>query len=259
MKVKVLASALCLCVGLTLSAQNKSNKGNRQDKEPRQFPSEKMIQDLNLSEKQVIEWKELHESNMKAKAEAREQNKENKTTLTKEEREAKAQERKAARQAEVQKILTPEQFAKFEELKKDKKECRKGDDKRGQKSDKRKGDRMNKEARQFPSEKMIQDLNLSDKQVAEWKELRENNMKERKELREQNKANNVTLTKEEREAKALEMRTARQAELQKILTPDQFAKFEELKKDKGSDKNHSRRGDDKGRKGNRKDGQKKDC
>ena len=83
MKVKVLASALCLCVGLTLSSQNKSNKGNRQDKEPRQFPSEKMIQDLNLSEKQVIEWKELHESNMKAKAEAREQNKENKQLLLK--------------------------------------------------------------------------------------------------------------------------------------------------------------------------------
>ena len=115
MKLKLFASSLCLFIGLTLFAQNRQNN---QNKENRQFPSEEMIKELNLSEKQVTEWKEIQEKNFKAMQEQRDQNKKQ-DNADREERRKNFDEMRKAHREEIKKILSEEQYVKYLEIEKD--------------------------------------------------------------------------------------------------------------------------------------------
>ncbi|MCG2792483.1 MAG: Spy/CpxP family protein refolding chaperone [Weeksellaceae bacterium] len=73
-------------------------------------------------------------------------------------------------------------------------------------------------------QKMKQDLNLSDAQVAQLKALHEANAADRKENMGTSKADKMQKMKQN------------EAEMQKILTPEQFKKFQELKAQKMAEK-----------------------
>lgn len=79
----------------------------------------------------------------------------------------------------------------------------------------RKGDFEQKKAERL--QKMRQELNLSDAQVAQIKALHEQKAAERKQ--------EMMAKKEDR----MKMMKDNEAEMQKILTPDQYKKFQELK------------------------------
>lgn len=73
-------------------------------------------------------------------------------------------------------------------------------------------------------QKMKQELNLTDAQVAQLKELHEKKATERKADFEAKKGERMQKMKEN------------EAEMQKILTPDQYKKFQELKAKKMADR-----------------------
>ena len=115
MKFKIFDSSILLSITLSASAQNRTEKGNREN---RQQPSEQMIKELGLSDKQVTEWKEVQEKNRKEMQAQRESNKEA-DKMTNEERRQKRDEMRKSHREDIQKILTKEQYVKYLEIEKD--------------------------------------------------------------------------------------------------------------------------------------------
>ena len=116
MKFKIFASAILLSITLSVSAQERTEKGNREN---RQQPSEQTIKELGLSDKQVTEWKEIQEKNRKNMQEQRQNNKEADKTIN-EERRKKMEEMRKSHREDIQKILTKDQYVKYLEMEKDK-------------------------------------------------------------------------------------------------------------------------------------------
>ena len=124
---KVIVAAL-LVVGMTAFAQEKDGKKDGREKlTPEQkvdFQVKKLTTDLNLNEKQVkevrnlvakqVEKREAKIAEMRAKKEEKAQKGE--------EIRANLQKDQAANNEEMQKILTPEQFAKWEKIREERKE-----------------------------------------------------------------------------------------------------------------------------------------
>jgi Spy/CpxP family protein refolding chaperone len=79
-------------------------------------------------------------------------------------------------------------------------------------------------ARVEQQKKLVQDLKLTDEQKTKYKTLLQEEAKQRKELRE-----NTALTPQERRAKAKETRDATTAKVKKVLTPEQFEKWEKAR------------------------------
>jgi len=89
-------------------------------------------------------------------------------------------------------------------------------------------DRMQKKAEHL--QKMKQELNLTDTQVAQLKALHESKAAARKQDFDAKKGDRMQKMKEN------------EAEMQKILTPDQFKKFQELKAKKMADRKENFKG-----------------
>lgn len=121
MKLKFFTAALCMVMGLSLSAQ--TTKDNSKEKTPKQYPSEKMIQDLNLTPKQVTEMKSFFEQQQaereKFRQEQRTQSQNQK--ISKEERKTAMEKRRNENRAKIKTILTPDQYTKYLEMQVDKK------------------------------------------------------------------------------------------------------------------------------------------
>ena len=124
---KVIVAAL-LVIGITAFAQEKKvEKSEREKLTPEQkvdFQVKKLTTDLNLNEKQAkevrnlvakqVEKREAKIAEMRAKKEEKAQKGE--------EIRANLQKDQAANNEEMQKILTPEQFAKWEKIREERKE-----------------------------------------------------------------------------------------------------------------------------------------
>lgn len=128
--MKKLVVAALLVVGMTTFAQEKMDEPKKQltPEQKVNLQIKKLTKELNLTEKQIQEIRviaakeiELREAR-KAEMEAR---KEGQTRLTKEEmkaRKAKFEEERALAEERMKTILTPEQYTKWTELRKARKE-----------------------------------------------------------------------------------------------------------------------------------------
>lgn len=123
--MKKLFLALLLLVGFTTWAQGKRERrpeGDRLTKEEKvDLQVKRMTKDLDLNEKQakevrVLVTKEVEKREAK-RAEMTEEKKAKREAMKTEMKEAQA-----AHSAEMKKILTPEQFAKWEKLREDRKD-----------------------------------------------------------------------------------------------------------------------------------------
>ncbi len=76
--------------------------------------------------------------------------------------------------------------------------------------------------------KLKTDLGLSDDQVTSWKNLEEQYKTKNKDLR-----SNTTLSEEDKKAQMKQLRTAKEADLKKILTDEQYNKFVSDREKKG--------------------------
>lgn len=116
MKLKFIATAFCMVMGLSLSAQTTQNTSP--EKAPKQYPSEKMVKELNLTPKQITELKNLQEEQQADREKFRQEQQ----ALTKEmkkdsaERKAAMDKRRNEHQAKLKTILTPEQYTKYLEM-----------------------------------------------------------------------------------------------------------------------------------------------
>lgn len=141
MKLKFIASALCLVMGLSLFAQ--TPKDESKDKTPKQYPSEKMIKDLNLTPKQVTEMKAFFET-QQAEREKFRQEQRNMTQQQKADtaaRKATVEKRREENRAKLKSILTPEQYTKYLEMRVDQRQKM---DKNKKGKDGRRSDRKNR-------------------------------------------------------------------------------------------------------------------
>lgn len=123
--MKKLFLALLLLVGITTWAQGKRERrpeGDRLTKEEKvDLQVKRMTKDLDLNEKQakevrILVTKEVEKREAK-RAEMTEEKKAKREAMKTEMKEAQA-----AHSAEMKKILTPEQFAKWEKLREDRKD-----------------------------------------------------------------------------------------------------------------------------------------
>jgi Spy/CpxP family protein refolding chaperone len=129
----------------------------------------------------------------------------NESITVKEQRDRKEALRKEQR-TKMQGLLTPEQKTKMAQLKVD-------------------GQKKKEEHFARHLDKMKISLNLSDAQVAQMKSQREATQLKMKAIRE-----NESLSREERKSKMMALKAEAKEQHNKILTPDQLKKMEELKK-----------------------------
>ncbi|MGL4292310.1 MAG: Spy/CpxP family protein refolding chaperone [Bacteroidales bacterium] len=115
MKLKIFASVCCLIMGLSLSAQTTKSTEN---KSPKDFPNERMIKELNLSQKQIDELKSFREQQIKERDEYREARKKQTPEQKGDsaEKRVSLEKRKDDNRAKMKQILTPEQYTKFLEM-----------------------------------------------------------------------------------------------------------------------------------------------
>ena len=117
--------AVLLAVGITAFAQE--NEGKKMDREklsPEQkidFQVKRMTKDLSLNEKQVADVKALVAKEVEKREAKRSEMKENKAQSRKDMR-AQMEADQAAMSANMKKILSPEQYAKWEKMRDERKE-----------------------------------------------------------------------------------------------------------------------------------------
>jgi len=123
--MKKLFLALLLLVGISTWAQGKREKkqeGERLTKEEKvDFQVKRMTKDLDLTEKQAKEFRALATKQVEKRDAKRAQMQEERKAKM-EALKAQMQEEQASHTAEMKKILTPEQFAKWEKLREERKE-----------------------------------------------------------------------------------------------------------------------------------------
>ncbi|MEG1585852.1 MAG: Spy/CpxP family protein refolding chaperone [Bacteroidales bacterium] len=120
MKLKFIASALCLIMGLSLSAQTNT----KEVKAPKQYPSERMVKELNLTPKQVNEMKAFYEQ-QKVEREKFRQEQRSLTDQQKADtaaRKTAVEKRRSENRAKLKSILTPDQYTKYLEFQLDQKQ-----------------------------------------------------------------------------------------------------------------------------------------
>lgn len=121
---KVLVAAL-LVVGITAFAQEaqvkKSGRERLSSEQRVDFKVKKLTKDLNLNEKQAEQVKALVTKEVQKRDAKRAEMKEDKEK-NKEEMRANMEKEKAIVTSEMQKILTPEQFSKWQQNREEKKE-----------------------------------------------------------------------------------------------------------------------------------------
>lgn len=131
--------ALLMFVGITTLAQEKRERrpeGDKLTKEQKvDFQVKRMTKDLNLDEKQAKEVRALVTKEVEKREAKRAEMKEQKEKK-KEEMKAKMKEEQAAVAAEMKKILSAEQYTKWEKLREERRENRK--EKMAEKREKRK-------------------------------------------------------------------------------------------------------------------------
>ena len=124
MKTKLILSAFALALTIGLSAQNNQSSDSQKKvkteqtenvkRQQREFPSEKMIKELSLTDKQVQEMKEIKKEQQQAREKMRseiENNKDNQTAKPDREEIRKEREsHKAEMDAKYKKILSEEQY-----------------------------------------------------------------------------------------------------------------------------------------------------
>lgn len=123
--MKKLFLALLLLAGVATWAQGKREKkqeGERLTKEEKvDFQVKRMTKDLDLTEKQAKEFRALATKQVEKRDAKRAQMQEERKAKM-EALKAQMQEEQASHIAEMKKILTPEQFAKWEKLREERKE-----------------------------------------------------------------------------------------------------------------------------------------
>lgn len=123
--MKKLFLALLLLIGLTTWAQEKRERrpeGDRLTKEEKvDLQVKRMTKDLDLNEKQAKEVRALVTKEVE-KREAKKAEMSEEKKAKREAMKAKMKEAQAAHSAEMKKILTPEQFAKWEKLREERKD-----------------------------------------------------------------------------------------------------------------------------------------
>lgn len=132
-------------------------------------------------------------------------------SLSKEQRQEKMSDIRMAGRAEIEKILTPEQKAKFAQMKEEAKETMR------EKAQGRVDMRLNR---------LGEKLSLSDKQKADIKPIIEDEFKKMGDV-----MKDQSLTRDQRQAKITEIREAGREQINKILTDEQKAKFAEMQKE----------------------------
>lgn len=119
--------ALVMLVGLTALAQEKeTRKGDRKNLTAEQkvnLQVEKMTKDLDLNEKQVKDMRAFVTKEVEKREAKREEMKKlrEQKELKRDEMKAEMEKEQAATSTEMKKILTPEQFAKWEKMRDDRK------------------------------------------------------------------------------------------------------------------------------------------
>lgn len=123
--MKKLFLALLLLAGVATWAQGKREKkqeGERLTKEEKvDFQVKRMTKDLDLTEKQAKEFRALATKQVE-KRDAKKAKMQEERKAKMEALKAQMQEEQASLTAEMKKILTPEQFAKWEKLREERKE-----------------------------------------------------------------------------------------------------------------------------------------
>jgi len=160
---------------------------------------EKLSKELNLTKEQQGKIRPILENEMKEMRTVRED-----SSLTPEQKREKTKAIHQTTKESINKTLTPEQQKKFAEMKEDARENRQG---------------MAEKRIEMMSEK----LNLTEQQKKDIKPIIENEMKEMRTVREDS-----SLTPEQRREKTKAIRQTTQAELNKILTPEQQKKYAEM-------------------------------
>ncbi|WP_224999659.1 hypothetical protein [Cesiribacter sp. SM1] len=94
----------------------------------------------------------------------------------------------------------------------------------------KRGGRLQENVKEYEAQ-----LNLTPAQVTQWETLNESSKQQIKALKE-----NTSLSQEEKKAQMKTMRQARQTELQKILSEEQFAKLQEIRKEKAQERRAQR-------------------
>ncbi len=111
-----------MLVGLTTWAQEKEGRrGDRENRSPEQrvdFQVKRMSQDLNLNEKQISEVRALITKESAIREAKKAEMKEKRAMKANDRKEAKAnmEKERASADAEMKKILTPEQYAKWDKI-----------------------------------------------------------------------------------------------------------------------------------------------
>ncbi len=114
--------AIVMLVGLTTWAQEKEGRrGDRENRSPEQrvdFQVKRMSQDLNLNEKQISEVRALITKESAIREAKKAEMKEKRAMKANDRKEAKAnmEKERASADAEMKKILTPEQYAKWDKI-----------------------------------------------------------------------------------------------------------------------------------------------
>lgn len=211
MHMKSLLTAAALMAAVAIYAQPQGGRGGDMTPEQRaEMMAKRMKTELNLTDEQTEAIKQFNLTNMPKQGERPD-----------EDARKKMQEQ---REAEMKKILTEEQFAKWQEMQKNRMQGRSGMQSRGMSG--RSGEARpemvnNAESRM---DRLKEELSLTDSQVEQLKAIREGDAAERK----QEMDRMMDLRKEKS--------AAYEEKLQNILTPEQYTKLQELRKQQ-KDKN----------------------
>ena len=204
-----------------------------------------LLRALELSEDQQAQLKvlrEQHRETMKPQREAIHEQVEA-GTLTREEAREQMRSAMESHRVEVEKILTPEQVEKLAEMRVARQERMAA---RGDGKGMREGCRMGR--RHGGRGHLLRALELSEDQQAQLKALREQHRETMKPQREAIRAQveEGTLTREEAREQMRAAMESHRAEVEKILTPEQLQKLEELRANRPKRGQQSSAGDEQG-------------
>lgn len=187
MKMKwILALAVLIFAAGSVDAQSKNKRGKRADR---------MIQQLDLSEDQVAQYKEIN-ADYKAQVKEIYGNEE----LSGPEKEQQIAALRDNREMAVQGMLNDDQLASYTEMK------TKRETKRAEKAERKKA-------------KVVSKMGLSETQQAQWEELNNKYRLEKKSVMASD------LTKEEKKAQAEALQAQKESELAQILDEEQFQQY----------------------------------
>jgi len=168
-----------------------------------QSSQKQAMEEVGLTEKEMAQVKEADQTYKNA-VKALHKNEE----LSKPEKGAQTKELREKRKASISQIMGEERYKKFQELTAEKRTVKKGQ-----------------------RDAAIAELNLSEEQEEKLKEIRRKYQEEGIALR-----MDKNISVENKRAKAKELRKAQAADMKTVLTPEQYTKYQEMKKEKRAQK-----------------------